>query len=86
MDENKAQALRDINYQIQPVCAFCVHGEFKPGSAWGDCSLHHYEHKKHDNPEGGRKLSIHIMGGCSSQRTSLVLAIGAVGHYREFLP
>lgn len=70
MDANKAQTLRDIGYQIFPVCGSCVYGQFAEGVKWGICGLHTYDHKKHT--ESRRPLSININGGCSSHELDKV--------------
>jgi len=66
-DDNKFQKLREIGYRIPALCGYCTHGQFKSKSdGWGTCGLHKYEHKKHDNPEEGRGVSIHVTGTCPS--------------------
>lgn len=61
MDENKRLTLGAVKYQVQNVCALCVHAQF-PLDDWGTCGLHTYEHKKHNDKK--RHLSIHKAGSC----------------------
>ena len=62
MDANKAQVLREIQYQILPTCANCEWGIFRDKSDWGTCDLYEYEHVKHTDE--ARQLSIHTSGTC----------------------
>lgn len=85
-DENKFKKLGELQYTIQHVCGLCKNGRFKPMTEWGTCRVHTYEHKKHDNPEGGRGVSIHLFGSCSefvAEQRGLV-ALGA--HIKFFSP
>ena len=63
-DENKFQKLREVGYRIPRLCCYCQYGNFARGANWGTCAIHRYKHKKHDNAEGGRGVSIHIHGSC----------------------
>lgn len=64
-DENKFAKLREIGYVIRPVCHFCIHAQFGNSTAFfGTCGLHKYQHLKHDNPDGGRGISICRIGSC----------------------
>lgn len=66
-DDNKFQKLRDVGYTIPGLCGYCQHGNFEGPKAlngWGECTRHSYTHRKHDNPEGGRGVSIHATGTC----------------------
>ena len=67
-DDNKFKKLREVGFRLMPICMFCVHGDFPSTSIWGKCKKHRYEHKKHDNPEGGRGVSIIISGTCPDVR------------------
>lgn len=61
-DPAKFDRLREVGYTIPNVCSFCTHGNFKPGTEWGTCGLHRYEHGKHTGPD--REMSIVRMGRC----------------------
>lgn len=67
-DENKFEKLREIGYHVPATCGTCVHGRFLMSghfaTSWGTCGKHRYEHKKHDNPEGGRGVSVVSSGTC----------------------
>ena len=66
-DDNKFEKLREVGYRIPGLCGYCKHGEFNlKGDGWGTCGLHRYVHLKHDNPEGGRGVSVHVTGTCPS--------------------
>jgi len=64
-DDNKFAALREAGYTIPGLCGTCEYGEFSGNSPWGSCGLVTYDHLKHDNPEGGRGVSIRRDGRCS---------------------
>lgn len=85
-DENKYKKLREVGYTIRPICAFCTHRNFTTTlSLWGECKKHRYDHLKHDNPEGGRGISIIAWGSCSEielDENAIGTLLGA--HY-EFL-
>ena len=84
-DENKFIGLRRIGYCIRGTCVHCVHCNFNPHLEWGTCGLHHYEHKKHNNPDGGREISIHIFGSCRSFEVDPIkLAQARLGGHVEF--
>lgn len=83
MDANKLQVLRDISYEIRPVCGLCEHAEFPPASDWGTCGLHAYEHEKHSDSE--RQLSIHRYGGCP-QFVLSSSAMASMHAFNEFRP
>lgn len=84
-DDNKFEKLREIGYTIPGLCGYCTHGTFST-SEWGTCELHRYEHKKHDNPEGGRGVSIHATGTCKSGFKVDYARLGrsALGAHMEF--
>jgi len=83
-DDNKFDKLREMHYRIPGLCGYCTHGEF-PSSEWGTCKLHRYEHKKHDNPDGGRGVSIHVTGTCPSFEVDYgKLGKSALGAHMEF--
>jgi len=65
-DENKYTVLRKIGYAIPVTCGLCRSGDFYKSdkSQWGTCMKHRYEHLKHDNPTGGRGISIVKGGTC----------------------
>ena len=84
-DENKFEKLRAVGYSIPITCGLCIHGEFpSPKSPWGTCALHTYDHKKHDNPDGGRGVSVHSSGTCPSARADN-RKTATLGAHREFL-
>jgi len=80
-DDNKFKKLREVGYRIPQLCCYCKHGNFGP-SGWGTCGVHRYDHKKHDNPEGGRGISIHVTGSCRDGFE--VKNANVVGAYQEF--
>ncbi len=83
-DENKIKKLREVGYRIPGLCGYCKHGGFT-NSMWGICGLHRYEHKKHDNPEDGRGVSVHVTGGCPSFNVDPVrLGLSSLGAHMEF--
>jgi len=83
-DKNKYQKLRDVGYQIPPTCGFCNHGRFaSPANAWGECQKHRYEHLKHDNPKGGRGISILRFGTCPDVKVEPE-ALLFLGAHHEF--
>lgn len=79
MDQNKEQKLRDIGYEINQVCGLCKYSLF-PNNDWGTCSLHVYDHKKHD---GIHQLSIHKLGYCPEFSQDSVMTQPLI-HYQEF--
>lgn len=84
-DENKFAKLRAVGYRVPVTCGMCIHGDFPSrGSPWGTCGLHQYEHKKHDNPEGGRGVSVHVSGTCPDAEIDGLKA-AVLGAHREFL-
>lgn len=62
MDANKLEVLREIDYQIHPTCGSCLYSVIRPGSDYGICGLHTYEHQKHSSKE--RSLSVNRYGSC----------------------
>lgn len=84
-DENKFEKLREIGYYIAPQCGFCLHGNFYVSSAWGTCKKHRYEHKKHDNPKGGRGVSIHRAGCCGNFEKAPAWNLPELGAHAEFM-
>ena len=84
-DENKFQKLREIGYRIGPRCGLCTSGWFSGNGPWGQCHKHCYEHKKHDNPDGGRGVSIHSSGVCGDfDLDQRKLARSGLGAHMEF--
>ena len=88
-DDNKFEKLRECGYRIQGVCGYCVQGRFHANhngrATWGTCAKHTYEHQKHDNPEGGRGVSIHFSGTCDTFKADRVLVMMAgLGAHLEF--
>lgn len=66
MDENKRQQLIAIEYRINPCCAICLHGKFKPNNDFGQCEFprNTYQHLKHSGEK--HNLSINRLGFCHS--------------------
>ena len=62
MDENKLKKLKEIDYTIQPCCAFCRYGQFTPSGNFGTCARFKYDHLKHTGAD--RQLSINRYGSC----------------------
>ena len=88
-DDNKFEKMREIGYHIPELCCYCEHGKFGPQALWGTCDKHRYTHRKHDNPGGGRGVSIHVTGTCKSgfklsPRRMGKLALYALGAHMEF--
>jgi len=84
-DVNKFDRLRKVGFRIQECCSLCQSGCFSNGSAWGTCSEHAYEHRKHTGPPRG--MSVHIIGWCPSFSISPSrLAKARLGAHEEFLP
>ena len=83
-DANKFAKLRQIGYTIRPTCGLCKHGSFAGPSDWGTCLLHRYEHLKHENPKGGRGVSICQHGCCPSWETAPFNASVIFGAHQEF--
>jgi hypothetical protein len=63
-DDNKFEKLSEVGFRIPISCGLCIHGQFVGSSEWGECGKHRYQHKKHDNPEDGRGVSIVRAGTC----------------------
>ena len=87
-DDNKFAALREAGYTIPGLCGSCVHGQSprsprKPAPPWGTCDAIRYEHLKHDNPEGGRGVSIHRTGQCKLYVKD-PFVVGVLGAHLEF--
>lgn len=84
-DENKFAKLREIGYRIPTLCGFCIYSDFANTTGWGTCKLHRYEHEKHDNPVGGRGVSIHATGQCPKFAMDYdALAKTGLGAHMEF--
>lgn len=88
-DVNKFKKLREIGYRIPKLCVYCTHSYFGEQALWGTCGLHRYTHKKHDNPDGGRGVSIHVTGTCESgfqvnPRKAGKFALCLLGSHMEF--
>ena len=89
-DENKFSKLREVGYRVPGLCGYCRHGNFDgrnrdAAQGWGTCALHRYEHKKHENPDGGRGVSIHVTGTCPSfEADETRIARTGLGAHREF--
>ena len=84
-DDNKFKKLREIGYSIKVTCGTCKFGGFSsPRGWWGTCAKHTYQHLKHDNPEGGRGISVVRAGSCS-EGVLFDGAEGAFGAHAEFI-
>lgn len=84
-DDNKFDKLREVGYRIPGLCGYCRHGEFSGPTEWGICAEHRYEHKKHDNPPGGRGVSIHVTGSCPKFKVEYArLGRAGLGAHMEF--
>lgn len=81
MYENKRLVLKEIDYQIHGVCGLCEHGDFPPGSDWGTCRIHDYDHLKHSDSQ--RSLSISVYGSCPKFSWAPEAA-QALGKFAEF--
>ena len=81
-DPAKFARLREIGYSAR-ACGNCVHGP--DAAAWGECRLHRYEHERQSNPEGGRGVSVHVLGRCLSWEghRRRVAALGAHVEFAE---
>jgi hypothetical protein len=88
-DDNKFQKLRTVGYSIPGLCIYCKHSKFdgpKADDGWGTCSLHQYQHLKHDNPTAGRGVSIHVTGTCPNfEWDEARVAKSGLGAHLEFL-
>jgi hypothetical protein len=62
MDDNKLKKLKVLGYQVNKACGLCQHGQFKPGSDFGTCSVVTYTHLKHTGED--RQMSINRYGVC----------------------
>lgn len=84
MDTNKLKVLREIDYSILSHCGICEHSDLSPGSTWGCCNVHTYQHLKHS--EDTSRLSIHRTGSCNkfAQCVDKVTALGLKG-FGEFV-
>jgi hypothetical protein len=82
MDANKLVKLKQIGYHMNAVCGLCKHSLFMPGTEWGTCGLHGYEHLKHT--EKSRQVSVHKFGGCLSFEKDPGLAT-TLGAFEQFL-
>lgn len=83
MDENKRLKLVDIGYEIPHACGTCEHAHFRPGSDFGGCMLHKYDHRKHSDDE--MDLSIYRFGVCGDYEESDNLLM-LLGQWHEFVP
>lgn len=83
-DVNKFEKLREVGYAIPVTCGLCAHGEFVNNQMHGACRLHRYEHLKHDNPDGGRPVSIVQVGTCSEAEMDYAKS-GLLGAHFEFI-
>lgn len=84
-DDNKFAKLREIGYSIPVTCGMCVHGPGPKDGQWAECKLHKYEHLRQNNPAGGRGVSVHVSGTCSSAVAD-PNKTRALGAHSEFLP
>lgn len=82
MDENKRQRLKEIGYVIGPTCGTCIARAFRPGSMFGECLRHKYQHLKHTGDE--RMLSINEHGHCPDYKLDPSL-LGPLHGFAEFL-
>lgn len=82
MDAEKRRVLIQIGYEIPPSCGMCKHADITPGSDFGTCGLHTYEHEKHTGP--ARQLSINRHGRCP-QFEPEGLKYMALHGFREFV-
>lgn len=78
MDANKLMKLQEIGYQLPPSCSICVHGNFRGNAEFGGCTLHRYDHLKHD--ANGKELSVHRTGRCRDFEPEPV-AMGRILHF-----
>lgn len=84
-DDNKFGKLRAIGYSIPGLCGYCKHSKWAPAQSWGTCNLHTYQHLKHDNPNEGRGISIHITGTCPQfERAPNRIVLSGLGAHQEF--
>jgi hypothetical protein len=83
-DDNKYQALRAVGYRIPVACGLCIHGKFPARERWGTCGANRYYHLKHNNPDGGRGVSIVREGTCDNAKLDPAKA-SLLGAHREFL-
>ena len=81
MDANKTIKLKQIEYQLQPSCGLCAHGQF-PNDDWGTCGHHSYSHRKHTGED--RSLSVHKSGICSDFRPDTQI-VDRLTHYSAFM-
>lgn len=81
MDQNKAEVLRQIGYNVRPCCGLCRYAEVSDGG-WGVCLKHKYKHLKHTGEE--RYLSINIYGSCPFFELS-DMAPEVLGKFMEFV-
>lgn len=62
MDANKLVKLQEIGYRLPASCSLCIYGNFRPTAEFGGCTLHRYDHLKHD--ADNKELSVHRTGRC----------------------
>lgn len=68
MDQNKADKLKEIGYEIKPSCGTCKHFKQYVDPEFGDCGVHKYVHLKHTG--GQKRLSVVVYGYCTSYEPS----------------
>lgn len=84
-DVNKFDKLRAMDYNICNCCSLCANSNFPVyGSHYGTCKANKYEHLKHDNPAGGREVSIHRLGSCPQFELDPALS-ARLGSFMEFI-
>ena len=83
MDENKLKKLHEIGYKFQPCCGMCKHSTFSPGSMFGDCGIHSYDHLKHTAES--KPLSVNVFGHCPRYEFEERL-LSKLHGFAEFLP
>jgi len=83
-DLNKFTKLREMGFRIPVTCQFCTHRNFASGTMWGQCKKNRYEHQKHDNPDGGRGVSIVLSGTCGDVELDPAME-ASLGAHSEFL-
>jgi len=86
-DKSKFKKLREVGYQVVVTCGLCKHSGFtKPGKDWSNCTKHKYDHEKHDNPEGGRGVSVFLPAGTCADAELCSSKASQLGAHAEFLP
>jgi hypothetical protein len=84
MDANKLNKLREIGYTIRKCCGRCRHADLNV-NGWGTCTVHFYDHKKHEggNKSSTRELSIHQDGYCDRFLMCIISDL-ETDHFKEF--